>query len=224
MATTHVISEGDTIQRIAKQHRIADWRTLYEHPKNAVVRARSDGPNVLPPGEALHVPDPEPAWVPCNTGAVHEFVQHRERTRLRLLVLGPDERPLSGRTYRLDVGGQAHEGVVPDDGMIAHEVDPAATDAMLVVKDPGATQGPREHRFALQLGWLAPVATGKGLQARLHNLGLYHGEIDGHEDSAATRRALATFHGGPAPAPGQDAVIEPTSPQTREVLKSAHGC
>lgn len=224
MASKHVIGEGDTIQRIARRHGITDWREIYEHPKNAAVRARSDGPNVLMPGDELHVPDAEPAWVPCNTGSVHEFVLHRERTWLRLVVLGPDEQPLAGRSYRLEIGGETHEGVVPEGGEIAHEVSPDATSATLVVADPDATSGPREHRFALQLGWLAPIATGKGLQARLANLGLYMGEIDGHEDSPATRRALAGFRGGPAPAPGQDAAIEPTSPQTRAVLKSAHGC
>lgn len=223
MATTHIIAEGETIQRIAKQHGFADWRRIYEHPKNAGVRARSDGPNVLMPGDELFVPDSAPPWVPCGSGAVHEFRLHRERTWLRLMLLGADDQPLAAQPYRLEVGGETHEGVVPDDGRIEHEVDAAATEAVLVVRDSTA-EPPVDRRFALELGWLDPIASGKGLQARLANLGHYHGEIDGHEDAAATRRALSTFGDEPPPASGKDAVIEPTSPQSRAALKAAHRC
>ena len=35
----HVVRPGDTLTRIAKQHGVADWRTIYYAPENTEFRA-----------------------------------------------------------------------------------------------------------------------------------------------------------------------------------------
>ena len=60
MSRTHSVAQGETIQRIAKQHGIANWRAVWQHPHNAELRARRRDPNVLAVGDEVFVPDPEP--------------------------------------------------------------------------------------------------------------------------------------------------------------------
>ena len=40
MSTTHVVSQGDCIVTIAKQYGFLKWQTLWDHPKNAGLKAK----------------------------------------------------------------------------------------------------------------------------------------------------------------------------------------
>ena len=53
---TYTVQRGDTLTRIAADHDVADWRTLYNHPQNAEFRRRRPDPNVIHPGDEIFIP------------------------------------------------------------------------------------------------------------------------------------------------------------------------
>ena len=66
----HVVRPGDTLTRIAKQHGVADWRTIYYAPENAEFRRKRPNPDRIFPGDQIVIarqgpsfdrpPDPPP--------------------------------------------------------------------------------------------------------------------------------------------------------------------
>src|SRR5258706_12719858 len=73
MPTEHVVKQGEHLSQIAKQHGFFDFRLIWDHPKNAKLKALRLNPNVLLPGDLLHIPDKEPKKESRPTGARHVF-------------------------------------------------------------------------------------------------------------------------------------------------------
>ena len=53
----HMVKEGECLDSIALDHGFADWRTIYDHPKNTDLRSKRPDPNVIHPGDKLFIPD-----------------------------------------------------------------------------------------------------------------------------------------------------------------------
>lgn len=67
MPKTHTVAQGETLTRIAKKHKFASWKTLYESPDNADFRALRKDPNIIYPGDQLIIPDKEPRFFSVAT-------------------------------------------------------------------------------------------------------------------------------------------------------------
>lgn len=74
MPSKYTVRSGDTLSAIARQHGIADWRTLYNHPDNASFRQKRPNPNLIHPGDQLIIPDRTDKSVTVRSGAHHVFV------------------------------------------------------------------------------------------------------------------------------------------------------
>lgn len=74
MPSKYTVKSGDTLSAIARQHGIADWRTLYNHPDNAPFRQKRPNPNLIHPGDELIIPDRSEKSVTVRSGAHHVFV------------------------------------------------------------------------------------------------------------------------------------------------------
>jgi hypothetical protein len=57
MGTTYVVVEGDTLTTIAADHGFADWRTIWNDPANASLRARRPDPDQIFAGDQVFIPD-----------------------------------------------------------------------------------------------------------------------------------------------------------------------
>jgi len=74
MATTHIVSYGECLWRIARKYGIPKWRTIYDHPKNAGFRQKRPNPNLIYPGDAIWIPDPQQdKKESCATDQRHTF-------------------------------------------------------------------------------------------------------------------------------------------------------
>ena len=56
MAVDHTVEQGESVMSIAEENGFL-CETLWNHPKNAALKAKRGDPDVLMPGDALHIPD-----------------------------------------------------------------------------------------------------------------------------------------------------------------------
>lgn len=52
----YTIRRGDTLAQIAQNHDIPDWRTIYDHPRNAAFKALRTDPNMIGVGDVVFTP------------------------------------------------------------------------------------------------------------------------------------------------------------------------
>lgn len=190
MAHQYRVEQGDTLASIAQDYGFRDWRRIWDHPDNVVLRAKRGSPELLCPGDVVVVPMHETKWVSCNTNAVHEFVISRPRRDVTLSLLRGDGSPYAGCRYTLRAGGSEAQGVVPSSGTIRHRLDTHETAGTLQLWFEDSAN-PAE--FELQLGHLEPVAESVGTLARLRNLGYYLGDPEASLDDEPVKLALETF-------------------------------
>lgn len=188
----HTVKPGDTLARIAKAAGLRQWHRLYQVPENAELRRLRPDPELLAPGDQVFVPFREPKWQLCQTNAVNEFVLERPVHRLPLRLVDTLDSPVVGARYELALGGATHEGVVPESGVITHDVDLEVQQATLRLRVAAEHGGESELVLELEVGHLDPIEVPSGVQGRLTNLGLYEGDRDG-EIGSDTEVALSRF-------------------------------
>lgn len=218
MATTHTVKQGENLSRIARQHGFTDWRALYQHPDNAELRRLRPNPDVLLPGDEVHIPDPTPPEHAVVTGRKHTFIARPPRNlfRLHLVDDGPGAPPFAHARFRLEVAGERHEGETDADGRLEVPVPLDAEEGTLTLWLSEDAQDTLE--WQVKLHHLDPCDAASGVRARLHNLGFDCGGLDGELD-ADVEQALRAFQ--QAHGLQED---EAHGPRTRAQLERVHGC
>jgi uncharacterized Zn-binding protein involved in type VI secretion len=205
----HRAMRDDCISSIAFNHGLV-WRTIWDHPSNAALRALRGNPNVIQAGDAVFVPNHRSKEESGSTEQHHAFVRRGEPAQIQLRIVDEDA-PMAHQPWRLDVSGRQFEGVTDAEGHVDLPIVPDARRATLRV-------GPAEDElvYELHLGAMEPVTARSGLCARLVNLGYI--EAGGRATDEDVEDALRTFqrdHG--LTVSGQP------DPATRARLLDAHG-
>lgn len=179
MSTTHTVQQGENLSKIARLHKIPNWRDIYFHESNADFRKKRPNPNIICPGDLIHIPDSVNKSVTIRTGAHHVFYVDRETQTLTLRLLGEDGRPKGRVQADLTINGQKKSVISSADGKLKIEFDDPAVETMHVdvFADPESSEP--THQYELQLAHLDPADTLSGLQARLNGLGHDCGVVDG---------------------------------------------
>jgi hypothetical protein len=186
MSTTpHEVKQGECIESIAHGAGLP-WEAVWNHPSNAGLKQSRKNPNVLLPGDVVHLPDTEPKPFFIETGKTHAFVLSRmESTRLDVVLMS-NGKPRADEDCTIMVRG-------------IRDVT-ATTDAKgrLAIDLPTRTKHVTVHMasdhfvFKLDLGHIDPIDTIAGVQGRLRALGYSCGDDDG-ELGMATRQAIFRF-------------------------------
>ncbi len=185
MATEHTVKPGECFASLAEQHGFSSYKTLYDHPENAALKSRRPNPNVLCPGDIVHIPDKRVKHEVRATGQSHVFqLRARPPVPLRIVIQNNAGEPQSGVPYTLTVQGQTFHGKADGKGLIEHSIDPKAQQAELTVwlkmeAFEGEVAAQEELVIPLAIGCLDPVETTSGVQARLNNLGFPCGGATG---------------------------------------------
>ncbi|MDX2132069.1 MAG: peptidoglycan-binding protein [Planctomycetota bacterium] len=211
----HIVQQGECLSLLAKVYGLADWKVIYDAPENADFRAARPDPNLIYPGDEVFIPTPEAKQTTGSTEQNHRFKLTRPRTMLRIRVCGLDREPLANTPYTLTVGTAKMQGTTDAEGILEQLIDARADSGVLKV-----TLGQDKFLdWPLKLGNLDPVEYLTGVQARLKNLGLDPGPIDGIMGPKTKRAVIAfqTLH------PPLDVDGIP-GPQTQAKLKEVHGC
>jgi len=212
MPIQYVVKQGDCLSSIAIQHGfIPD--TIWSDPANAALKVHRHDPNVLSPGDCIHIPDRRLKEVPGSTGTRHRFRRRGVPTTLRLLFLDMEDKPRGNLRYRLDIEGRLVSGTTTSDGYISIPIPPDAKTGQLFLEGDSEA----EEEYVFRIGHLDPIDCPQGIQARLHNTGFYDGPITNVLDES-TRTALRRFqeHIGMG-------VSGDLNPETKDALQHYHG-
>ena len=174
---------GETTASLAKKNGFF-WRTIWEHPENADLRARRKDPNVLFETDIIFIPVKEMKLVSRGTEAEHVFRRKGEPTKLRMQILKLGK-PRANEDYIFDADGKQTNGKTDGDGMLEHFIPGDAKNGKLIFKG-----GKEVHH--LRLGNLDPIDQISGVQQRLNNLDYDCGGEMG-KMGEKTRAALKKF-------------------------------
>ncbi|MEX1361988.1 MAG: peptidoglycan-binding domain-containing protein [Nannocystaceae bacterium] len=220
MPWIHRVRRGECLSLLAHRAGFRDGAQLLDLQSDELKSTRH--PNVLLVGDQIRIPEPTERVVDVATDGRQRMKLRRERMVLRLLVGDPEDDETWG--YALHLGHEVHTGTTDGGTALEHAIPIELNEASLETwpAEEGATAEDAQHvmTWTLLLGHLDPASELTGLQQRLHNLGLYHGEIgSGSLESldAATATSLQRLQ--------RELGLEPTGvydDETRDALCSYH--
>lgn len=216
MPKIHNVKQGDHLPNISKQHGFDNWQTIYDHPLNANFRSNRTNPHVLLPGDVIWIPDKPSKTVACKVDSRHCFELTIPMVMLRIVLRDNEGHPLRNTPYTLTVKDASKEGHTDDGGLLQQSIPAMIESVLLKVGDV---------TWELLIGHLDPVDNAgepvvTGIQARLQNLGLYAGKIDGVL-GPKTHAAIKKFQGTYMNRKNADGKLDDDT--KREVLQH-HGC
>ncbi|MCK5791810.1 MAG: peptidoglycan-binding protein [Ketobacter sp.] len=180
MSIIHIVKPGENLAKIARRHKIANWRDIYHHADNAQLRKRRPNPNILFAGDEVFIPEQKQKSVYVRTGAKHRFVvKEGEPQTLVFRLTDHGGRPMPNVAVDFQLDGRSQTRVSNHSGEIQIVVKKTDIEEfpLNVYADPAAEQP--SHRFIVKPGFLDPVDTVSGIQARLNSLGHDCGVADG---------------------------------------------
>lgn len=180
---TLTVSPGDSIPSIAKDNGFF-WETIWNHPKNAALKAKRKDPNLLFEGDEVWVPELELREESRGTNACHKFKLKGQQVKFKLKLLMMGE-PRAGEQYSLVVDGTLYSGTTGGDGLLEHVLPANAKEGKLLLR------GGKEE-YPVRIGHLDPMDEIAGVQQRLNNLGFNGGAEDGQMNDAL-QAALKAF-------------------------------
>ncbi len=166
---TRTVAQGDTTDSLAAARGLFR-ATVWDHPRNADLRAKRRDPNILRAGDVLFLPDRVLRDERCATGRVHRFRRRGVPLDLNLRCLDIEGAPYAGEPFHLTGGGVDLRGALDGDGWMRVKIPPAASRLRLAIGADG------EHEdYELRVGHLDPHDELTGVCDRLRNLGYYAG-------------------------------------------------
>jgi N-acetylmuramoyl-L-alanine amidase len=216
MPTNYRVKQGDHIAGIAKQFGFSDYKTIWNDPNNAQLKAQRVNPNVLYPGDQVYVPDLVPSEFPRPTDVTHKFTVQVDKLQLCLVLEDLYEQPIANAQCSLRLGSDTSTVTTDGTGKIQQPIAPDVKDASVTIL---AAQTPYQNtQIPIKIGHLDPVDQVTGQQARLKNLGYYWGEIGAAADDAL-ESAIEEFQ-----CDAGITVDGVCGAATQAKLKQVHGC
>jgi hypothetical protein len=216
-SSDYIVQQGDYISKIAADNGFTDFNTIWNDGANAQLKAQRETPNVLMPGDKLHIPDKEVRTESRPTDATHEFVLSGKPLKLRLVIHDMEDKPVSGKPCDLKVTGSPDVSPLSTDGsgMAEREIKPDAQAGTFKLKDAGL---PIDLDLTLKIGHLDPVDKITGQKGRLNNLGYDAGEVN-EDVTLQFKSAVEEFQ-----CDQKLSVDGDCGKNTQAKLKQVHGC
>jgi hypothetical protein len=98
---THTVKPGDCLNSIAKEHGFFNYQTVYKHGGN---KKSWPNPNTLEEGKTVDVPDKKPKKAKLALDKDTPFVLDRRKTKLRIVLLDAELKPLKVVACKTQVG------------------------------------------------------------------------------------------------------------------------
>jgi N-acetylmuramoyl-L-alanine amidase len=202
----YVVRQGEYLTALAARFGF-DADEVWQHPQNRELRARRPNPDILAPGDVLHLPAPRLRSVPVRAGSTNRYRARIPTAALRI-TLRCDDAPVANEPFVVEGVRPPRHGTTDGAGVAAFEIPLTAT--TVVIRLPGAGL-----LFPVGVGHLDPITEPSGVRARLRQLG-HPVPRDGDEQALAP--AIQAFQ--------RVSGLEPTGEmdeRTRSALVSAHG-
>lgn len=239
MPVDHTIRQGESVMSLAEENGFL-WETLWNHPKNSQLKAKRGDPNILMPGDVLHIPDRGVKKESAGVGQCHNFKRKGIPAVVRVVLRRPkkaadekieqaatdpseykepelkptEDEPMADVPYAVYADGKlVKEGKTGGDGKVEAKIPPAAGAARIVL-EPGT---PTERTVDLNLRAMDPIEEASGVCKRLNNLG-FHCSPDASENSVEMASAIRAFQASH----GLEESGKPDA-STRSAIKDAYG-
>lgn len=232
----HVVRSGENLTRIAKQYGLGSWERIWKAPENAAFAQKRKNPNLLFPGDELHIPGVTVSEIVRPSGQTHRIVLLDEAVEFRVVLQDHNQLPYKNEPYALhlldsDRPEPPRSGTTDAAGKVIESLPDSCRRVRVELPGP-------QLRFEFSLQTLLPIPTDadlkdaddpatpplaiKALQMRLRALGFDCGPIDGVM-GPRTRRALALVDGSaPVPDPTYDPMEVDDDELERLMLAATH--
>jgi len=167
----HTVVQGEHIPGIAAKHGFRDFRSIWDHPRNAQLKQERKNPNVLFPGDEVFIPDRDLKEEARRVDARHRFVLAARGLQLRVKVIDLRDKPVR-RTAFFRTSTDTNL-VGPKNDIYEIDIDPGEKDVTLGF--PANATEPARPDIHLEVGSLDPEGKPSGQQERLNNLGYFAG-------------------------------------------------
>src|SRR5512136_2677724 len=97
----YTVQAGECLSSIAYEHGLT-WQKIWNDPGNAEVKNTRKDPNILYPGDRLHIPEIEQREESCVTEKVHRFVRKGVPEQLNIIIKREGE-PIKNEKYTLNI-------------------------------------------------------------------------------------------------------------------------
>lgn len=211
-AGEYVVEEGECVSSIAYEHGHL-WETILNDPANQELKQNRKNHNILLPGDRLTIPPVREKNVSAETDKLHRFQLKGVKEIFQVRLLDLCDQPRANLPYVLFIGRMRFSGKTNGQGELKHFIPPNARKGRLILG-----KGKDREEIDLRLGELDPTSAISGAQARLANLGLDCGPIDGIL-GPKTREVLKRFQKA-----NQLAQSGELDDATKEKLEAKHGC
>ena len=209
----HTVKQGEHISTLAEKYKFYDYKTIWDDPANAGLKADRDNPNVLNPGDVITVPEKKQKTATGATANIHTFQVKIQKLKLRIAIKEYFGKPYADTPCVLEVDGKPKTDKTNKEGILEREIQRTSTAGRLVV---------RGSDIEVRIGHLDPVDQASGQIARLNNLGYHAGPIE-DPDSDLLQSAIEEFQCDENIRGANGKVTGICDAQTQARLKKVHG-
>lgn len=192
-ASRHKVEQGERLSTIARKHGFARWRTIWDFVGNLALKELRGTAHVLKRDDEVSIPCKLERSAEVPGGSAKYVVQVApEVLRVRFAGLSPSEdEPITFKA-KPDTG-ELIERPLEANGWMEIDLPPHASRVKVELLGGEDAAAPEPFAtYELKVGAIDPLREISGVQARLFNLGYYHGDISGQLDEE-TRAAIAHF-------------------------------
>ena len=195
MSKTVTAKAGECVISIAQAAGFADWRTVFNAPENAALKAKRPDPSMLIEGDAVFLPDFDPLTVTVSAPGEYTIHTRGIYAEVNLQLNDTAGEPYAWLKWELKVKDKVYKGETDSQGSVQQKVPADSTegDLTLFLDDSGKNK----LQWTIELGGMDPIETVSGVQGRLNNLG-YHTGADAKgtqgDDTVNAIRAFQNDH------------------------------
>jgi murein L,D-transpeptidase YcbB/YkuD len=209
----HIVRDGEYLTQIAARLG-QDPEALWNHPKNAELKAKRQHMDVLNTGDIVFVPDEPPRpGLPLRKGTTNRYVAKVPKVTMSIVARDGGV-PLKDEPFVINGAGAPIEGTTDGSGKLTFKISIHVREAEILLPKKGLS-------FPLHIGDMDPISEASGVQKRLENLGLYTppSGADAGAADARLKAAVADFQKAQGLTPTGE-----LDDATRKRLAEVHGC
>lgn len=183
MAQTYTVKPGDHMSSIAEEFKFRDFKTIWNHPDNASIKALRPNPHVLNPGDEIRIPDKVKREESAATTKYHVFEAKLQPLQLRMRLQTSDGEARGNKDCEVEAEGKVERLKTGGDGVVSRKVPRNSKKGKIRIES---------EDVPLRIGGLDTEDTKSGQQARLMNLGYYRLDM-GSTDEKELKSAIEEF-------------------------------